>query len=122
MLARLSNLSDAEVELYGPLPPAHKKRRRATIGSGSCFRLEPLPPGPGDCHPSVFNNLGITPWRSVESFEDTSCFALSEGSWTHWLGRMQLHLERQSAVWSAVCCWWLPSPSLTHLHAPEWLC
>ena len=50
MLARLSNLSDAEVELYGPLPPAHRKRRRATIGSGSCFRLEPLPPGPGDHH------------------------------------------------------------------------
>ena len=50
VLARLSNLSDAEVELYGPLPPAHKKRRRATIGSGSCFRLEPLPPGPGDYH------------------------------------------------------------------------
>ena len=39
VLARLSNLSDAEVELYGPLPPAHKKRRRATIGSG--------------CHPAL---------------------------------------------------------------------
>ena len=49
MLVRLSDISEAELERYGPLPPAHKKRRRASVGLGSCFRLEALPPTAGDC-------------------------------------------------------------------------
>ena len=43
MLVRLSNVPEAELAGY-ELPPAHKKRRRASVGPGSCFRLEALPP------------------------------------------------------------------------------
>ena len=46
MLVRLSDIPEAELAGY-ELPPAHKKRRRASVGWGSCFRLEALPPTPG---------------------------------------------------------------------------
>ncbi len=46
MLVRLSDIPEDELAGY-ELPPAHKKRRRASVGWGSCFRLEALPPTPG---------------------------------------------------------------------------
>lgn len=46
VLVRLSDIPEPELAGY-ELPPAHKKRRRASVGWGSCFRLEALPPTPG---------------------------------------------------------------------------
>ncbi len=46
VLVRLSDIPEDELAGY-ELPPAHKKRRRASVGWGSCFRLEALPPTPG---------------------------------------------------------------------------
>ena len=46
-MVRLSDIPKEELEHY-ELPPAHKKRRRASVGWGSCFRLEALPPTLGN--------------------------------------------------------------------------
>ena len=63
MLVRLSDIPEDELAGY-ELPPAHKKRRRASVGWGSCFRLEALPPTPGTaslfaCMPCVLSNLWV---------------------------------------------------------------
>lgn len=49
VLVRLSDIPEDELAGYD-LPPAHKKRRRASVGRGSCFRLEALPPTPGELY------------------------------------------------------------------------
>lgn len=52
------------------------------------------------------------------------CLPLFWGPTSHRLGRMQVHLDRQSAIWSLELCWWLPFifPDTLGQHAPEWLC
>ena len=45
----MEDMSEAEVRLFGPLPPGQAKRHRGGVRAGSGFRLEPLAPSAG-CH------------------------------------------------------------------------
>ena len=47
LLVGLTNMTEEEVAKIGALPDGHERRRRATIGTGSCFRVEALPPTVG---------------------------------------------------------------------------
>ena len=58
-MVRLSDIPKEELEHY-ELPPAHRRRRRASVGWGSCFRLEALPPTVGNLHWLIL-------WRNYNS-------------------------------------------------------
>ena len=47
LLLSLTNMTEEEIARKGVLPDGHERRRRAIIGTGSCFRVEALPPTAG---------------------------------------------------------------------------
>ncbi|EIE25652.1 hypothetical protein COCSUDRAFT_60664 [Coccomyxa subellipsoidea C-169] len=55
LLISLTNMTEEEIARIGVLPDGHERRRRAIIGTGSCFRVEALPPTAGTPTTLLFN-------------------------------------------------------------------